>query len=162
MPAGSSTGSVFSPTEPKGTEIFQVTEGSALDQELSAGDTVTLYGKKWQPYMVGSFPTLAAAKAASPPSGLSYAKVLIGAATSGAVGGATGLGAASPQLPANPLDYLKPIGTFFNSLGQAHTWIRVAEFLIGGALILVTLDKLLSGTTAGKQVHKVTTAALLA
>jgi hypothetical protein len=42
------------------------------------------------------------------------------------------------QVP-NPLTGVDAIGAFFNSLGEASTWIRVAKVLVGGVLLLVGL-----------------------
>lgn len=51
---------------------------------------------------------------------------------------------------------------FLGRLSQASTWVRVAEILIGAALIIVAVAKLASGTQAGRSAAKVaTTAALL-
>jgi hypothetical protein len=42
----------------------------------------------------------------------------------------------------NPLDYLKNIAGFFESLGERNTWIRVAKVLIGGVLVIAGFIKL--------------------
>ena len=44
---------------------------------------------------------------------------------------------------------LDAIGDFFNKLGQAGTWIRVAEVLLGLGLLIVGISKLASGTPIG-------------
>jgi hypothetical protein len=51
----------------------------------------------------------------------------------------------------NPLNYLKDIGGFFNALTQAHTWIRVAEFAVGGMLLYIGIRAMVSprGTVFG-------------
>jgi hypothetical protein len=51
---------------------------------------------------------------------------------------------------ANSIPGLANIGAFFDRLGQAATWIRVAEIILGGALILAGVAKLISGTAAGQ------------
>jgi hypothetical protein len=60
-----------------------------------------------------------------------------------------------PSPPSNPLDALASIGSFFSTLTQANTWIRIAEVLLGVALTIVVLDELLKGTPAGDAVHTV-------
>ena len=42
------------------------------------------------------------------------------------------------QIP-DPLSGVDAIGAFFNSLGEAATWIRVAKVLVGGVLLLIGL-----------------------
>lgn len=61
----------------------------------------------------------------------------------------------------NPLDGLVSIGNFFSSLGQANTWIRIAEGVLGIALIIIGLAKLASGTAVGKTAAKVGKAAAI-
>lgn len=83
----------------------------------------------------------------------------------GAPGHPTGTGEGSgaghanptgPNLPKNPL------GDFLRRLGEANTWIRVAEVILGLGLIIVGLAKLASGTAAGKAALKAgETAAIL-
>jgi hypothetical protein len=71
----------------------------------------------------------------------------------------TANGKTNPQQSAS---WEQTIANFFEALSNAHTWIRVAEVVIGGALLIVTLDKLLSSTPAGPAAHKVAKAAFLA
>lgn len=145
MPAGSSTGSVTHPVEPKGSEIFKVAAGSAVDKALQNGGTVSIGGKQWQPYMVGSFPTQAAAKAAAPPSGLSYIGTLVGGSVGAVISGFTNptaaptdiSGGASAGSAAAP--GLGQIGQFFSDLTSANTWIRVAKVVAGGMLLIIGL-----------------------
>ena len=42
----------------------------------------------------------------------------------------------------DPLSGVDAIGHFFNNLGNANTWIRVAKVTIGGALLIVGIAKL--------------------
>jgi hypothetical protein len=42
----------------------------------------------------------------------------------------------NPKLP-NPLTGINAIGAFFNDLGNANTWIRVAKVVIGGLLLII-------------------------
>jgi len=62
--------------------------------------------------------------------------------------------AGAAQAAASSVPGLSQIGTFFHSLGEANTWIRVAEVLLGLGLIIVGLAKLASGTPAGKAALK--------
>lgn len=86
--------------------------------------------------------------------GPDIAKALAGGITAGSravpkflTGTARGIG----QVPgAKTLSGLAAIGNFFNELGQANTWIRFAQVLLGLGLIIVGLAKLASGTAAGK------------
>ena len=73
-------------------------------------------------------------------------------------GVASGIG----QIPGAPqLGGLSAIGDFFSKLGQANTWIRVAEVLLGLGLIIVGMAKLGSGTAAGKAALKAGKAAAI-
>lgn len=60
--------------------------------------------------------------------------------------GGTGPGLSLP----NPLSGLESVSGFFSTLTQANTWIRVAEVLLGAALLIIGLAKLASGTEVGK------------
>lgn len=51
----------------------------------------------------------------------------------------------------NPLSGLQAIGKFFAALGQASTWIRVAEGLLGIGLIAVGLAKITNTDTTLKK-----------
>lgn len=56
---------------------------------------------------------------------------------------------------------LAAIGDFFSRLTQASTWIRVAEVLLGLALITVGLAHIASGTAAGRAALKAGKAAAI-
>lgn len=62
----------------------------------------------------------------------------------------------------NPLDWLSNIADFFSRLSQANTWIRIAEFGLGGALILVGVAHMAKGTQVGQTAAKVAKTAGLA
>lgn len=49
---------------------------------------------------------------------------------------------------------LAGIADFFHRLTEAHTWLRVAEFLVGGAFLVIGLNHLL-GNPAGKVARSV-------
>lgn len=51
---------------------------------------------------------------------------------------------------------------FLGKLGDSSLWIRVAEVVIGLALIIVGLDKALAGTPGGTAAHAMAKGALLA
>ena len=72
-----------------------------------------------------------------------------------------GIPAAAAAVPKSPLGGIAAIGDFFGRLTEANTWIRVAEFVLGAALIIVGLAKLASGTAAGKAALKVGKAAAI-
>lgn len=74
--------------------------------------------------------------------------VQLAIAAKGASAGLSGaLGAAADiSLPSG----LTAIGDFFNKLGSASTWIRVAEVLLGLGLLIVGVAKLASGTPVGQ------------
>jgi hypothetical protein len=74
-----------------------------------------------------------------------------------------GLPAAAAAVPTvtNPLDFLRNIGAFFDKLSQASTWLRIGEFILGAALVIVGVAKLASGTAAGKAATKIATKAAL-
>lgn len=61
-----------------------------------------------------------------------------------------GAGTGGVSSDTNLLPGLANIGAFFDKLGEANTWIRVAEILLGAALILTGVAKLLSGTSVGQ------------
>lgn len=61
----------------------------------------------------------------------------------------------------NPLDFLRNIAVFFDKLGQANTWLRIGEFLLGAGLVIAGIAKLASGTAAGKAAGKALKAAAL-
>lgn len=146
MPAGSSTGSAVNPTRPKGTEIFKVIQGSAIDNKLINYDTVTIAGKKWQPFMVGSFPTLAAARQASPPSGLTYIGSVVGASIGAGASADNGINTgevtAGGNAGAKIGSEVESLGHFLNDLTQRELWIRIGKIVLGGTLLLIGLVKL--------------------
>lgn len=74
-----------------------------------------------------------------------------------------GLPAAANAVPrvSNPLDFLRNIAGFFDRLGQASTWLRIGEFLLGAALVIVGTAKLASGTAAGRAATRIATKAAL-
>jgi hypothetical protein len=71
---------------------------------------------------------------------------------------------AAEKLPnvSNPLDFLSNIADFFSRLTQANTWLRLAEFVLGGALILVGVAHMAKGTPAGTAAAKAVKTAGLA
>ena len=56
---------------------------------------------------------------------------------------------------------LAAIGDFFARLAQGATWLRVAEVILGGALIIIALAKLASGTPVGQAAAKAGKAAMI-
>ena len=65
--------------------------------------------------------------------------------------GSSGRGLTQTIANANPLTGLQAIGKFFAALGQASTWIRVAEGLLGLGLIAVGLAKITNTDTKLKK-----------
>jgi hypothetical protein len=65
---------------------------------------------------------------------------------------------ANSQGPGNPL---AAIADFFSRLGQANTWIRAAEVILGLGLLIVGLAKLASGTSVGRKAAKAAETAAL-
>jgi hypothetical protein len=55
--------------------------------------------------------------------------------------------------PTNPLTGLAAIGDFFTKIGQRETWIRVAEFVIGGGLIYIGIHAMSKGTAIAPLVN---------
>ena len=108
---------------PTGVQYLQ---GTSAQAQKAAG--IAVNGKAFGPYA-----TKAAAQAAVKAGKVTGDKT---------AGGALITGAAIPGV-AN-------IGAFFDRLGQAATWIRVVEIILGGALILAGVAKLMSGTAAGE------------
>ena len=86
------------------------------------------------------------------------------AAAASSLQGTTAVKAANSVAAAvsNPLDFLRNIGAFFDKLSEASTWLRIGEFLLGAALVVVGISKLASGTAAGRAAAKVAKAAALA
>jgi len=66
---------------------------------------------------------------------------------------------AAQNATSNPIS---GVTDFLTRLTEAHTWIRVAEVVLGVALAIVALDKVLAGTPAGNVTHTVAKAAFLA
>ena len=46
-----------------------------------------------------------------------------------------------PSLP-NPLSGIEAVGNFFNKLGEASTWLRIGEFILGLLLLTVGIAKI--------------------
>lgn len=157
-PEGESQGSLTSPVVPAGTILISISDSDPQFAVIEALNPVTINGKQYVRFM-GPFDSKAAAKAAVPPSGWAAIKVLAGATISA---GATAVGGGVPSVTGtgNPLSGLAAIGDFFSRLTQGATWIRVAEVLIGAALLLGALNKAL-GNPAGKAVTAVKGAAFL-
>lgn len=68
---------------------------------------------------------------------------------------ASGIGAgavAAGQTP-NPLSGIAAIGDFFGRLSQGNTWTRIAEFLVGGILIVVGASAVFNKSQAGQSVR---------
>ena len=63
-----------------------------------------------------------------------------------------------PATPSNPLDFLEPIGNFFNDLGQEATWIRVAKILVGATIIIIGIVVMVKDTSTVKAIGKVASA----
>jgi len=100
-------------------------------------------GSRAQTSVLGPYKTKAAATAAA-------------ANQSSAPPGSSAAGAAGAKVSS-----LGQIGSFFGALTQKNTWIRVAEVLLGAALLIIGLAKLASGTEAGKAATKIATKAAL-
>lgn len=66
----------------------------------------------------------------------------------------TGETSGSSTTSTNPLDWLSTIGGFFSDLGEANTWLRIGEFVLGAGLIYVGLSHLMAGTAAGTALKK--------
>lgn len=61
-----------------------------------------------------------------------------------------------PKPPlSNPLQGVQAIGDFFQRLSQASTWIRVAEVVLGAALIIVGLAHITQAGKLARQAAKV-------
>ena len=126
---------------------------------------------KWETYHTGAYKAhlLAGQQAFAQVSAMSDADrksvIATGSAKSSSLNtntltGSTG-GISAPAVT-NPLDWLSSIGSFFGRLSDGNTWLRVGEFALGAALVVVALSSLLSGTSVGKTAKKVAmTGALL-
>lgn len=113
--------------------VVILAQGSALDKKLLGNYTgkVTVGGRSGY-LRAGPFTTKADVDA--------YLKV--GAQSTGT--GIPGLNI-NPQggfSVSNPLAGLSDIANFFDKLGQAHTWLRVAEVLLGLGLIAIGIAKM--------------------
>lgn len=75
--------------------------------------------------------------------------------TLGKIPGAAAQGAekaiASMPFVTNPLDFLRNIASFFDKLTEANTWLRVGEFLLGAALLMLGISKLFASTKLGRE-----------
>lgn len=60
-----------------------------------------------------------------------------------------------------PASYLSGVSNFFHALTEKSTWIRVAEVLLGAALLLIGLAKLAGNTQVGKAAKGIATKAAL-
>jgi hypothetical protein len=83
-------------------------------------------------------------------------------ATVGAETQPVGQAVANDTSPQNITSGLGAIGDFFTKLGSRQTLVRLAEGLIGVALIIVALDKLMTNTPVGKVAHAAAKGAFLA
>lgn len=68
---------------------------------------------------------------------------------------------AAENAASGPLTGLAAIGGFFSKLGQANTWLRVAEVLLGAGIIIVALARLAGDTPAGRAALKAGKAAAI-
>jgi hypothetical protein len=66
------------------------------------------------------------------------------------------------QAQSDPVLALAAVNKFLGQLGDKAVWVRVAEVIIGLALIIVGLDKALAGTAGGSAAHAVAKGAFLA
>lgn len=67
---------------------------------------------------------------------------------------------ATGAIPAiNPLDWLSNVGDFFSKLGQANTWIRIGEFVLGAGLVYVGAHHLVANSDVAKTAKSVATTA---
>jgi len=55
------------------------------------------------------------------------------------------------HLPSNPL---AAVGDFFSKLGQGETWVRIAEGVAGGLILIVAVSHLISNTKTGQAIIK--------
>lgn len=133
-------------TIPGDAKIISTPEGSAAYNTLLNTDsgTVQVGGQPYVRYM-GPFATKADAQNAKPGNLTIVPGYTV--TPSGQVQG--------------PLSGLAAIGDFFSKLGQANTWLRVAEVLLGAGIIIVALAKLASDTPAGRAAVKAGKAAAI-
>lgn len=76
-------------------------------------------------------------------------EVASGGAAAGQFAVASGA-AVNSAVTSTPLDWLSTIGQFFSRLGEANTWLRIGEFLLGAALIVVGTAHLMTNTPMGR------------
>lgn len=122
---------------PADAKVISTPEGSAQYNTLLNTDSgsVNVGGHPYVRYM-GPFPTRADAVSAKPGPYSPIPGVSIN--PDGSVQG--------------PLSGLAAVGDFFTRLTQAHTWLRVAEFVVGGIFLVIGLNAILhnpAGKAAG-------------
>jgi hypothetical protein len=114
-------------TVPNDAQIISTVPGSSDDNTLF-GNGGPVHGKYWR-YM-GPFKSQTEAKAAKPGPATIVPGVTV--SPSGKVSG-----------PGSTIfNGINAVGDFFNKLSEANTWLRIAEGLLGGILIAVSLAKL--------------------
>jgi len=147
-PVGESQGSPTDPKIPAGSKIVEVaTNSAAYSAWLGNGSY-----NGWQVVM-GPFATQAAAKSASPPSGLSYLSTLIGASAATAVSQLSGQPQTGSQVQSNVAGSSSLSG-ILNGLkltwGGADAFLsRALKIIVGGTLLLAGIIKM---TGAGKAI----------
>ena len=144
---------------PPGSKIVNAEVGSAAYNAWLGNGAFN----GWQ-VLSGPFTSEAAARAWSPAP--LTASDWVAAGVAGVVIGAGNEPDASTALAvgksaASTLTGINAIGDFFQRLTQSHTWIRVAEVLLGLGLIVVGLAKLSSGSAVGKAAVKAGKAAAI-
>jgi hypothetical protein len=73
-----------------------------------------------------------------------------------------GQGTTVGQIAGSVTSDFAAVNKFLGQLGDKAVWVRVAEVIIGLALIIVGLDKALAGTPGGSAAHAVAKGAFLA
>lgn len=132
--------------------------GQTYVENLTGGDEKTLAGLGFHGYATQ-------AEAVAHPNTANALQMLVaanilaghpagGVNTTNPPGPTTVTGAGAVAGVTNPLDFLRNIGAFFDRLTEANTWLRVGEFLLGGALLALGISKLFAGTPAGKATGK--------
>lgn len=145
---------------PKDAKIVSTQEGSAAYNTWLNTDsgTVLIGGKPYVRYM-GPFATQADAEKAAPGhiGILDLVKGGVATVLNSAIGnpqtGQTAQNEASGNIP-NPLSGIAAIGAFFNKLGQAALWLRIAEVALGLALVAVGVAKIVPAFTPAQQIAK--------
>jgi hypothetical protein len=74
--------------------------------------------------------------------------------------GSTGSGAIHGTA-GGPLGVVTSVGQFLGKLGEAHTWVRIGEFVVGLALFIVGLSAVAGHTRAGQAATKLASKAAL-